>query len=119
MASEEEFYQTSRKFVSAEMQIITHKGFLPALLRPHAPAMSDYAGYQSLVDPSITNEFSTALFRFGLSLLSLTLFLLNNDGSSMGNIAMVDAFFRPVFIVNDPFNVDRLLTRIIHESGNF
>ena len=56
-ADDEEIYQLARKIIGAEMQIITYDEFLPALLGPYAPSLSDYSGWDAGVDPSIANEF--------------------------------------------------------------
>ena len=91
----------------AEMQAITYNEFLPALLGEDA--IEEYDGYDRRVDPGITNEFSTAAYRFGHSMLSTELLRLNNDGTvaDEGNIALQDAFFRPDEIVNN--GIDSIL----------
>lgn len=93
--SDERVYQRARRMVIAELQAITWNEFLPALLGPGAvPA---WRGYRPSVDPGIANEFSTAAFRFGHSLLDGEIARLNNDGSAtpQGPIALRDAFFNP------------------------
>ncbi len=98
--SDEEIYQLARKVVGAEIQHITYSEWLPALLGHDMPA---YSGYQTGVDPTIANEFATALFRVGHTMLSPTLLRLNNDGSTIGagNVALQDAFFQPNRILNE------------------
>ena len=107
-ATDEEIYQLARKIVGAEMQIITYREFLPALMGPYAPSLDDYNGYDSAVDPTIANEFSTAFYRFGHSMLSPTLRLADHHHSD-GSLPLRDAFFNPAFLVNDAANIDRLL----------
>lgn len=60
--SGEKIYQTTRKIVGAIVQHITYNEYVPTLadLKP-------YRGYKSWVDPSVSNAFSTAAFRFGHS----------------------------------------------------
>ncbi|MCA9076802.1 MAG: peroxidase [Planctomycetaceae bacterium] len=103
LATDEEIYQLARKIVGAEMQLVTYQEFLPALLGPAAPNVSS-AAYDSAVDSSINNEFSTALYRFGHSMLSANLQLAGGE-----QIALRNAFFRPDSLVADPTRVDRLL----------
>jgi peroxidase len=107
-ATDEEIYQLARKIVGAEMQIITYKEFLPALLGPYAPTLAEYRGWDRTVDPSIANEFSTAFFRFGHSMLSPQL-LLADDKGVIDALGLRDAFFNPAFIAENPIAVDYLL----------
>jgi peroxidase len=73
--TDEEIYQLARKIVMGEMQVITYKEFLPALLGPMAPSLDDYianGGYDENVDPTIMTEVrdrdSWAFLRKRLSL---------------------------------------------------
>ncbi|MEM7137394.1 MAG: peroxidase family protein [Myxococcota bacterium] len=93
--SGEEVYQEARRWVGALMQSITYNEFLPALLGPNP--LSPYAGYAIDVDPSITNEFSTAIYRFGHSALSPRILRIDASGATIpeGNLALREAFFRP------------------------
>lgn len=91
--NDEEIYQLARQFVSAELQAITYNEFLPALLGEEA--VGEYAGYDSSVNPNLSNVFSTAAYRFGHTMLSSELLRLNADGSvaEEGNLSLQDAFF--------------------------
>jgi hypothetical protein len=92
--SDEEIFQEARATVIAEMQSITYNEYLPALLGEDA--LSDYTGYDSSVDPSIANEFSTAAFRFGHSTLNDEFRLVGNDGEEVAEaISLASAFFTP------------------------
>lgn len=93
--TDEELYQAARAVVRAELQAITYNEFLPALLGPDA--LAEYGGYDSSVNPNIANEFSTAAYRFGHSLLSPELQLLDENGEIIesGNLSLSEAFFRP------------------------
>lgn len=94
-ANDEQLYQRARAIVIGEMQAVTYNEFLPALLGEDA--MDGYRGYDRRVNAGITNEFSTAAYRFGHSMLSSDLLRLNNDGTvaDEGNLALQDAFFSP------------------------
>ena len=97
----EDVYQRTRKIIAAEIQIITYNEFLPILLGPDA--LSRYRGYKPWVDATIANEFSTAAFRLGHSLLSPQLLRLNKKGKEIkyGHLALRDAFFSPHRIINE------------------
>jgi hypothetical protein len=92
--SDEEIYQQARAIVVGEMQSITYNEWLPALLGPQA--MPQYAGYDPSVNPSIANEFSTAAYRFGHSLLGDDVEFLDNNGLEVADqIPLSQAFFNP------------------------
>lgn len=99
--SGEEIYQEARRIVGAQMQVITYNEFLPALLGPNA--LGPYFIYLWFMSPAITNEFSTAIYRFGHSALSSTLWRLDASLNTIpeGNLPLRDAFFRPDRLVNE------------------
>ncbi|PZD74999.1 Leukotoxin [Acaryochloris thomasi RCC1774] len=91
-ATEGDFvYESARKLIGAKIQMITYNEFLPLML---GGPLAAYGGYDSSVDPSIANEFSTAAFRFGHTMLSPQLQQYDANGS-LGSTALQDAFFRP------------------------
>lgn len=103
--TDEQLYQAARQVVIAEIQAITYNEFLPALLGRNA--IRNYSGYRANVNPSIANEFSTAAYRFGHSLLDSEIGRLNNDGSEAGApISLADAFFNTSFF--DPSLANRV-----------
>ena len=91
--SGEEIYQKARRIVGAQMQVITYREFLPALLGPRG--LSRYEGYDPAVEAGVTNVFSAAAYRLGHSALSPTLLRLDADGAEIpaGHLALRDAFF--------------------------
>lgn len=93
--SDEQIYQRARKLVGAEIQSITYHEFLPTLLGSTAPDAN--ASYDPNIDATILNEFSTALYRVGHTMLSPQLMRMTNDGSPApgGHMALRDAFFQP------------------------
>ncbi len=92
LTTDEEIYQAARKIVGAEMQAITNNEWLPALTGASLPA---YTGFNIAVDPSISNEFSTAAFRIGHTMLSGDILRMDDSGNTIteGNIQLRDAFF--------------------------
>lgn len=91
----EEIYQRTRHIVAAEIQLITYKEFLPALLGKDL--LPSYYGYSRHFNGSIRNEFSTAAFRLGHSLLNPVLPRLNKYGEEVeaGSLSLSEAFFAP------------------------
>ena len=106
--SDEKIYQGARRIVAAQIQVITYNEFLPVLLGQNK--LSRYKGYQPDIDSSISNEFATAAFRLGHSLLSPQILRLNkrNKEIKYGHLALRDAFFGPKRII-DEGGIDPLL----------
>jgi hypothetical protein len=104
----EDQYRMARAIVGAELQAITYKEFLPALLGPNAPTAAAYA-YDPNVDGSVGNAFAHAAYRFGHSAISSNLQLSNNSGVSIGTMALADATFNPNQLTNNSAIIDQLL----------
>jgi hypothetical protein len=92
--SDEQVYQVTRKIVGAKIQVITYNEFLPKLLGPDS--IPPYAGYDPSVNPGISNEFSTASYRYGHSQLSANLTLV--DKSGINHVPLREAFFNNTLI---------------------
>jgi len=75
--TDEQLYQHARKIVGGLMQVVTYTEWLPAM----GVDVPVYAGYDSNVDPAISNEFSVAAFRMGHTLLNSKVPRMMNDGS--------------------------------------
>ncbi len=92
--TDEQVYQQARKIVGAEIQSITFREFLPALLGSAAPSIN--STYNASVNPGISTEWATAFFRFGHTMLSPQLLRIQNDGTlaSGGPMSLQDAFFQ-------------------------
>ncbi len=88
-------YERARAIVGAEVQVITYREFLPALLGPRA--LPRYDGYRPEVDAGIINEFSGAAYRLGHSMLGPVILRLDSEGNVIpeGNLELRDAFFSP------------------------
>jgi hypothetical protein len=92
--TDEQLYQEARRTVIAEIQAITYNEFLPALLGSAAPGA--YQGYNPNVNPGIANEFSTAAFRVGHTLVGNDVEFLDNNGEDVRpELDLKDAFFNP------------------------
>jgi len=108
-ASAESIFQTARRLVIAELQIITYNEFLPALIGPGAiPA---YRGYDASVNPTIYNEFSAAAFRLGHSMVSeqIRRIRLNGRPITAGPLSLKDAFFTAPQILKSGNDVSHVL----------
>ena len=126
--TDEELYQFARRVVIAELQKITYDEFLPAFLGENA--MPEYRDYQADLNPGIANEFSTAAFRFGHSMLGEDIEFLDNEGEEIFEaMALRDSFFNPVVISEtdiDPLlkylasdNAQEIDTMVVDDVRNF
>jgi hypothetical protein len=94
--TDEQIYQQARARVGAEIQVITYKEFLPALLGQGA--LTAYRGYNPNVNPSIANEFSTAAFRLH-TLINDDVEFFDNDGRAVREeVELSEAFFNPALL---------------------
>jgi hypothetical protein len=103
----EQQYQLARKIVGAEMQIITYREFLPAVMGSRAPQAEAYR-YISGQNASVTNSFAHSAYRFGHSTLSSDLQLVGSDGTAT-ELPLRNAFFNPTILANNPSKIDDLL----------
>jgi hypothetical protein len=106
--TDEELYQWARKIVGAELQSITYREYLPAVMGADAaPRAEDFAYDEG--DASITTAFSAAAFRFGHSMQSAALQLVDASGASVGAVGLGQATENPAYLTGDPQRVDFLL----------
>lgn len=91
----EAVYHRARRRVIAQIQSITYREFLPALLGERG--LRPYRGYRPQVVASIANMFSTGAYRFGHSALNATLLRLDAAGEEIeaGHLPLRNAFFSP------------------------
>lgn len=104
-------YQEARKVVGAEIQYITYTHWLPLILGPEGyEQIGPYAGYDSTVNPSVSNVFATAALRFGHSMINPILHRYDEHFETIpqGHLMLRDAFFAPWRLV-DEGGVDPLL----------
>ncbi len=126
--TDEQIYQQARKIVGAEIQAITYNEFIPALLGQSA--LPQYTGYKPNVNAGIANEFSTAAFRVGHTLLQDDVEFLDNNGNEVHDeVPLAGAFFNPALVKEtgiDPVlkylasaNAQEVDTKIIDGVRNF
>jgi len=87
---DEEIYQTSRKIVGGIWANLVYEEYLPALVQ-----VSPYKKYKADVDPSISNSFAAAAFRYGHSLV---------PNSFQQNNASFNPVSEPISLQNAFFN---------------
>ncbi len=106
---DEMLYERSRKLVGAQIQAITYHEFLPALLGAASPAAVG-SGYDENADATIANEFATAFYRLGHSMVNNSFHRVLSDGSPSpaGDLPMKFAFFNPDLMANSS-DVDQIL----------
>ncbi|XP_055533794.1 peroxidasin isoform X2 [Wyeomyia smithii] len=94
----DKLYFEARKIVGAMMQYITYEQWLPEIIgKQGMNALGAYTGYDSTINPSVSNEFATAALRFGHSLINPMLHRLNEsfEPITQGHIPLHKAFFAP------------------------
>ena len=64
---------------------------------PGVRNLGPYGGYNPAIDPAIANEFASAAFRFGHSLLSPSILYIDPNGATR-SVSLVEAFFNPAFV---------------------
>lgn len=87
-------YQETRRILTAIFQHIVYDEFLPLVLgRSHA-SFGPYQ-YNPSTNPTITNEFATAAYRFGHSLVNGFLRRFNSQHQLIEEISLSQLLFRP------------------------
>lgn len=112
---DEEIYVRARAIVIGELQSITFNEWLPTVLGPKA--VGPYRGYDSKTNPQLSNEFATAGFRFGHSLLSDEIGFLDSDGNPIAeDVQLSDALFNPVLL--QKFGIEPVLKYLSSDSAS-
>ncbi|XP_047601143.1 LOW QUALITY PROTEIN: thyroid peroxidase [Lutra lutra] len=93
-------YQEARKVVGALHQIISMRDYVPKVLGPEAfqKYVGPYEGYDPAVDPTVSNVFSTAAFRFGHATVHPLVRRLDahfQEPPGLPPLRLQDAFFSP------------------------
>ncbi|XP_056151443.1 thyroid peroxidase [Lampris incognitus] len=104
--STETLYQETRKIIGALHQIITMRDYVPKIIGPEAfdHYIGPYGGYDPSVNPSASNVFPTAAFRFGHATISTTLRRLNEsfqEHEHFPSLRVHNTFFSPWRLVKE------------------
>jgi peroxidase len=113
--SGDQLYETARAITTAEMVNITYNEFLPHLLGTNAiPA---YHGYDASVNPTITEEFEGAAYRFGHSIVSSDINGVDDLGATTSEQSLAESFFESpaAFVANG--GADGLLRHLSSDTA--
>jgi len=95
--TDQQLFDAARKINIAQYQSIIYNEWIPAVLGTNE--LPAYQGYNSNVNASIANEFSTVAFRFGHSLLSGDVERQGNNGQAVAaDVPLAEDFFDPTII---------------------
>ncbi len=96
LMSDERIFTEARKIVTAEVQAITYNEFLPVLLGAKNANPDNFYINQKTNDGKVSNEFATAAYRLGHTLVSEKVAVKQDDGS-IKQVSLDDVFFNPNF----------------------
>ncbi|KAL7873060.1 hypothetical protein AOLI_G00121310 [Acnodon oligacanthus] len=104
--SSETTYQETRKIIGALHQIITMRDYIPKVLGKEAfdQIIGRYEGYDETINPSVSNVFATAAFRFGHATISAQMRRLNESFQEHPHFSSLDlhkTFFSPWRIIRE------------------
>nr|XP_019940342.1 PREDICTED: thyroid peroxidase [Paralichthys olivaceus] len=104
--SPETIYQETRKIIGALHQIITMRDYVPKIIGPESfeHYIGPYGGYNPTTDPSASNVFATAAFRFGHATIGPVIMRLNESfqvHEHLPPLKLHDTFFSPWRIVKE------------------
>ena len=112
----DQLYQQARAITTAEIVNITYNEFLPHLLGKNAiPA---YKGYNPNVNPTITEEFEGAAYRFGHSIVSDEIDGVSNAGATTSAQSLKDVFFEPPAAFVAAGGANGLLRHLADDTAN-
>ena len=95
--NDEKVFQGARAWVIGEVQAITVNEWLPSIMGNNP--LKAYSGYKPNVNPAIANEFATAGFRFGHSIVGSDIEFLDNNGNEIAEpVSLAEAFFNPTIV---------------------
>ncbi|XP_054199625.1 thyroid peroxidase isoform X15 [Homo sapiens] len=102
-------YQEARKVVGALHQIITLRDYIPRILGPEAfqQYVGPYEGYDSTANPTVSNVFSTAAFRFGHATIHPLVRRLDasfQEHPDLPGLWLHQAFFSPWTLLRGGYN---------------
>jgi hypothetical protein len=112
----DQLYDMARAITTAEYQSITYNEYLPTLLGKNA--LGAYHGYDPKVSTQILEEFSTAAFRFGHTIISTTETKIDNTGVIKEATDLIDAMGEATSQVTANGGFDALLRNLGQDFSN-
>ncbi|XP_047677522.1 thyroid peroxidase [Tachysurus fulvidraco] len=114
-------YQESRKIVGALHQIITMRDYIPKIIGEETfnQTIGPYDGYDDAINPSISNVFATAAFRFGHATISTHIRRLNEsfqEHDTFPSLKLHQTFFSPWRIIKEG-GLDPILRGLISQPA--
>ena len=121
--SDEKIYHEARRIAISIQAHVTWNEFLPRILGWNAINLYElnllpegyYRGYDESCNPTILNEFATAAFRFGHSLLKPNFKRMTGDFSERGTMKLSEFFFNPDKLY-EPSMLDELIRGVSTSS---
>lgn len=103
--SDEKIYQETRRVIGAMVQHITYREFLPLVLGREVCKMFDielqstgyFTGYDLRANPTVSNSFAAAAFRFGHSLIQNTYLRSTRNHQFIDNSRFFSFFAQRIF----------------------
>ncbi|EFN77155.1 uncharacterized protein LOC105189890 isoform X2 [Harpegnathos saltator] len=117
----EKLFQQTRRIISAMLQHITYNEFLPRILGWNAVSLYGlkllpqgyYKEYSPTCNPSVLNEFATAAFRIGHSLLRPHLPRMDHNYQNIDPpILLRDGFFNPDMLYQENM-IDEMIRGLV------
>ncbi|KYR00934.1 peroxinectin [Tieghemostelium lacteum] len=90
--SDEDIFQHTRSCVIEQIQKITYEEYLPIVLGGPLPS---YSGYNPDLSPLVSNEFTTAAFRYGHSEVGPNIEYIDENGQRMSPLPIRHSYFNP------------------------
>ena len=119
LEDDEEIYQLARRVVVAEYQNIVYGQYMSVILgTDDLKPKPKGSKYKPKINPAMTNEFATAAYRFGHSMVQgkTKLLAVDNPSQEVGSFQLRDVFFEDDFYVNAFENI--LMELIYRPSQN-
>merc|ERR1711988_690100 len=124
----EKVFQESRRILNAEWQHIIYKEWLPILLGKNYTTAFDLTpldfgytngigSYNEEMDPRINNEFATAAFRFGHSMMPREVPMREDAGGTINRDLNLRDVFNNVSIFKDPDVVNQIVRGQMGEAS--
>ena len=112
----DQLYDMARAITTAEYQNIVYKEYVTALIGQNA--LTAYKGFDPKVSTSILEEFSTAAYRFGHSIISTTETKISNSGQILEATDLLQAMSETTSQITANGGFDALLRNLAQDTSN-